>query len=75
MAGFDHAPKHRYDALQKRLAFLGLDAIHPFSRDQRIEAGRPPSPSPSPSPSLETMARNRRGLFVSVFRFLPRGYL
>jgi hypothetical protein len=73
MAGFDHAPKHRYDALQKRLAFLGLDAIHPLSRDQRIEAGRPPSPSPSPS--LETMASDRRGLFVSVFRFLPRGYL
>jgi hypothetical protein len=40
LLAFDHAPKHRYDAFQKLLAFLGLDGIHPFSRDQRIEASR-----------------------------------
>jgi hypothetical protein len=27
LLAFDHAPKHRYDAFQKLLAFLGLDGI------------------------------------------------
>ena len=40
LLALDHAPKHGYDTLQKLLAFLGLDGIHPLSRDQRIEASR-----------------------------------
>jgi len=35
LLAFDPAPKHRYGALQKLLAFLGLDGIHPLSESDR----------------------------------------
>jgi hypothetical protein len=33
LLAFNHAPKHRYDAFQKLLAFLGLEGTHPLTRD------------------------------------------